>query len=313
MKHLLKLTFLSIFVINYSGVYAQKSMNELAALPAKKFMKMVTTTPSGVRVAVDARQLSWDNLPPKIENVGLLSFFVYSSGNNGNGYYSALTEEGGNVLATQLKAAAVPNLTSSLKSNGFALIEPKAFASTDAQKGIYENSKIELSGAMKFAQGFQNRFGKGETDNESAVADGYVLYTASLMGEDIKLSRGVGKVAKELDLDATLTVHFETDLSGKNIVLEGITLSMHAPNPEPYDANKTYKGISKGTRGYWEGIHLGSVSLKLAKPFAIAQYSKKAISAVSTDGLDKVLEIMTAQLIATMNAGFKKSSAVRRR
>ncbi len=311
MKKSISIGVFAIFLV--CNAFAQKSMSELAELPAKKFMKMVTTTPSGVQVAVDARQLSWDNLPPKIDKVGLLSFFIYTSGNNGAGYYTALTEAGGNVLASQLKEASLPHLSSAFKSSGYNLVEPGSFASSDTQKKIYETSKIELSGAMKFAKGFQDRFIKSEIDNESAVADGYVLYTASLMGVDIKLSRGVGKIAKELGLDATLTVHFETDLSGKNIILEGIVLSMHAPNPEPYDENKSYQGISKGTRGYWEGIHLGSVSLEVAKPFAIARYDKKSISELNVDGLDKVLDLMTTQLISTVNAGFDKTSKQMRR
>ncbi|NQZ75542.1 MAG: hypothetical protein HRT61_05440 [Ekhidna sp.] len=111
-----------------------------------------------------------------------------------------------------------------------------------------------------------------------------------------------------MNLDATITVHFETDLSGKKIVLEGITLAMHGPNPEPFDPSREYKGVSKGTRGYWEGIHYGSISLTIPKAIAIAEYSKKEISNLNVSGLDAILKIMTDKLLETANDGFKKTS-----
>ena len=174
------LVVFTVFIFSTS-LNAQKSVKELSELPEKKLMKLITAKPSGVSIAVNARQLSWEALPPEIKKIGLLSFFVYTSGNGAGGYYSALTEKGGSMLATMIYDQSFPALNEQLSKSEINLQTPDQYVPSD-KLSIYQDSKIELSGAMKFAQGFQNRFEKGETDNESAVADGYTLYTASLMG-----------------------------------------------------------------------------------------------------------------------------------
>jgi hypothetical protein len=318
---MMKISWTLLILIALTGnAFAQKTIQELATMPEKKFDKLMTEENYAGQVRTFAKAYEKqtgkdlpDPVPVPLKRVALLSFFTadYSevdvklarkSKHGGAIIENYINTAGGSLLVNDFYKLSINEIKQIFASNGMELLTPEEFLVTEEQKQIYENTEINIS---KFAAGVT-----GVTsvllkrDNKGLVtADGYRLYSEPIVnnGMDMRAVRDLGKLANELDVDAFLTINTLTQLEKGVVGLKGINMSLHAPNPVPNDPEMKY-----GMGFYYEGILVGSIGFTLEKYMPFAKLPKKATSFEDVDlkGFTALMERMTNQLLDSKKQNF---------
>lgn len=314
MKPLNTYLVLALFCVGLT-VNAQKTLEDFANYPDKKFFKKTTSrnyssyvkswkksySKRGQDIAPDAR--------PNPKKVGLLTLFLsdLSKTNSkailrGGVFENYLSEDGGIIFLKELAEPALPQLVKAFAEDGRELLFPKEFADTSEKKEVYYNTEIPLSGLAKKMLKLSSYFTKERQKNPFVPSD-MALHEAPavLFGEDGKTCKMIGDFAKKLDLDGVLSVKFTTSLDGKKLSLKGVTINLHTVNPIAKDPNQKWIG------GYFSGILAESIVLDLEKPIVFAVLGKKgSLKSMNTKGFDKVISRMTTKLLENLEADYTK-------
>jgi hypothetical protein len=276
-------------------VYGQ-SFNELTELTDKKFSKNIQKdSPLGKEMKMLVRQekITRADLKP-LRRIGVISFYIYDDvWSKKQGDYiiwNYLTDEGANAFAQKFHDLGINSLKSSLKNTGIELLTPSDFLDNPEKKQAYNSFEVEYTGLLKAVAGFANSFAKGAGKSEgvSATPDGYKLFAVTqAYGQDPKVQRSMGKLAKDLGLDGVLIIQVTTVTGSKSTVVKDIQLSMFGPNPEKYNPDAKYPGIV-GAGGYWEGKCYGWYIYSVGGvPFV--EYKKKKLVGENFDGWDEFM------------------------
>lgn len=289
--------------INLTTLYGQKTLQELNALEDKKFDKMIVHDRVGygyLKTFLKQKQLTEDQLP-QFNKVGLLSFLLFDNAiqSRADSYdrekapvYKAITEAGGQSLVKEFYSPSLEGIKKAMESKNKELLTPNDYLNSEEEKSTYMNAEIKptsLIGGISKALGQQN-------DREAnAVPESYALHYATFAAGDVKLSRSVGKLATDLDVEAFLSTQVSVEVIKNKLCLVNIKMALHAPNPAPYDENRKYPGVG-ATKGYWEGLCFSSMTFTPSKPIELASIKKTSLTEENYKGFDKLLEKLTLNL-----------------
>nr|WP_319272818.1 hypothetical protein [uncultured Draconibacterium sp.] len=326
MKTFFKLPFaiiLAAFLFGISNpVIAQKSIQEIATLPDKKWDKLVLNYKENnvwvdpLKVLISEGLVDESNLPnPK--KIGVLTMQIWdksitTSTKIANTMYyekNFLTPSGSNMVADRFLQEMLPVFSQSFQEKGITLLEPNEYLTDDEKKKIYKEgvNRVEMSGLSKALRNGFTRLMTGNVKGEGSLsATGYEFYplSASIVATDFKAPSSIGLIAEELGLDAVLilTVNISLVKNGKSLVLHGIESALVGPIDD--DTSIEYKGrIGAGMMNkYRDGLPYSSVYFAIEKPFEVAALNKKGgqISAWYLDGLNVVTSRMANDLIIGM-------------
>lgn len=282
---------ISVYLILISVFSYGQSFNELTDLADKKFSKNIQKdSPLGKEMKMLVRQgkISQEDLKP-LQRIGVISFYIYDDvWKEKSGDYliwNYMTEKGANFFAQKFHDLGINTLKTTMKINGIELLTPNEFLDNPEKKQAYNSFEVKYTGLLKAVAGFANAFaaGAGKSEGVSATPYGYRMFAVTqVYGQDPKIQRTVGKLAKDLGLDAVLVIQITTVTGSKNTVMKDVQLSMFGPNPEKYDPNEMYPGIM-GAGGYWEGKCYGWYIYSLGG-VSFVEYKKKKLVGENYEG-----------------------------
>lgn len=282
------------------NVYGQKSIQELAEMPDKKFEKIVNSGNSAVLVksfAKSARKQGVDladPLVPSMKRVGILSFFTADLSERdpkaikrGGEYESFLTTDGGKEILQSFHDEALIALRNEFSTQGVMLLTPVEYL-TDETLEIYDNFHIETS-KMASAVLASANYLQGQSEKSIVSATGYKVFPAPtvLSGTDPKVISSMADLANQLGVDALLTVQIVTKKEKNEIGLSAIRISLHGPNPVPDDPNVKY-GMGKYVPGIL--IEYAGTEFNPAIPFAYVNKKDKSFESIETKQFDIIIE-----------------------
>lgn len=301
--------FLILQLLFISTLSIGQTFQDVADLNDKSFSKAIRKdSPLGKEMKMLVRQgkITKENLTlPK--RIGLLSFYIYdeSWGKKQGNYivWNFLTEKGANKFAQQFHDEGISAINTALKTESIELLTPEQFLNTSEKKEIYKNFEVQYTGLLKAAAGFAGAFASGAGKRSiSATPYGYRLFAVTgPVGQDPKLQRTMGKLAKDLELDAVMVLQISTVTNAKNSAVKDIQLSMFGPNPEEFDPDRKYPGIM-GAGGYWEGKCYGWYSLLIGDIVFVKHSKKKGGRPEETfQGWDQLLARLGKHFIGYIN------------
>jgi len=311
-----KILTLLLVIATLGTATAQKTIRELAEMSDKKFSKIMKEDSYASQVKTFAKAYEKqtgkdlpDPVAPRIKTVALLSYFTadYSkidvkAYNRGWVFENYINEAGGELLVNDFYSLSLDALKTAFAANGMILLTPDEYLLTDAQRERYKTYDVEISrlaGGVSAISGF---FTKADSKSLTA-AKGYRPYPAAIvnLGMDMRAVRDLGKLAKELGVDALLTINTLTQLEKGDVGLKGITMSLHAPNPVPDDPDMKY-----GIGFYYDGILVSSIGFTLEKYMKFATLPKRAKSFenMDLDGFTPLVERMATQLLNSSKQNF---------
>lgn len=311
-----KLLTLFLVVASMVTASAQKTIREMAEMSDKKFSKLVKEDSYAGQVRTFAKayeKQTGKDLPdpvvPQIKTVALLSFFTadYSqidvkAYNRGWVFENYINETGGEMLVNEFYSLSINELKAIFAKNGMKLLTPDEYLQTDAQRQVYKTYEVEISRLAGGVSAISSFFTKADSKSLTPVK-GYRAFPAAIvnLGMDMKAVRDLGKLAKQLGVDALLTVNTLTQLEKGEVGLKGITMALHAPNPVPDDPDMKY-----GMGFYYDGILVGSVGFTLEKYMKFASLPKRAKSFenIDLDGFTPLVERMATQLLNSSKQNF---------
>jgi hypothetical protein len=311
-----KLLTLFLVIATLGTVRAQKTIREMAEMSDKKFSKIIKEDSYASQVKTFAKAYEKqtgkdlpDPVAPQIKTVALLSYFTadYSkidvkAYNRGWVFENYINETGGEMLVNEFYSLSVNELKTIFAANGMVLLTPNEYLKTEEQRELYKSYKPEIS---KLAGGvsIMSSFFTKSDEKSLTAADGYRAFPAAIvnLGMDMKAVRDLGKLAKELGVDALLTINTLTQLEKGDVGLKGITMSLHAPNPVPDDPDMKY-----GIGFYYDGILVGSIGFTLDGYMKFATLPKRAKSFenIDLDGFTPLINRMATQLLNSKKQNF---------
>jgi hypothetical protein len=313
----MKSTWTLLILLTFIGKgLAQKTIQELATMPDKKFEKIMTEESYAGQVKTFAKAYTKqtgkdlpDPVPVPLKKVALLSFFTadfsqidVKAYQRHQVFENYINEAGGQMLVNEFYGLSINELKTIFAANGMELLTPEEYLKTDAQKQVYNTYEVNISKLAAGATAIGGFFTKSNNKSLTPV-DGYRVYPAPVVnfGQDMKVVRDLGKLANELDVDGFLTINTLTQLEKGEVGLKGISMSLHAPNPVPNDPEMKY-----GLGFYYEGILVGSIGFTLEKYMPFAKLPKKATAFENMDltGFTPLMERMANQLLNTKKQHF---------
>jgi len=313
----MKISWTLLILIALTGnAFAQKTIQELATMPEKKFDKLMTEENYAGQVRTFAKAYEKqtgkdlpDPVPVPLKRVALLSFFTadfsqidVKAYRRHQVFENYINEAGGRMLVNEFYGLSINELKKIFAANGMELLTPDEYLKTDAQKQLYNTYEVSVSKLASGTSAISSFFLKSNNKSLTPV-DGYKTYPAPVVnfGMDMRAVRDLGKLANELDVDAFLTINTLTQLEKGVVGLKGINMSLHAPNPVPNDPEMKY-----GMGFYYEGILVGSIGFTLEKHMPFAKLPKKATSFEDVDltGFTALMERMTNQLLDSKKQNF---------
>jgi hypothetical protein len=281
----------SAYLILISVLCYGQSFNEIAELSDKKFSKYIQKdSPLGKEMKMLVRQgkITREDLKP-LRRIGVLSFYinddVWKEKSGNYLIWDYMTEKGANYFAQKFHDQAISALKTTIKTSGIELLTPNEFLDSPDKKQAYNSFEVKYTGLLKAVAGFANAVatGAGKTGGVSATPKGYRMFAVTqVYGQDPKVQRTVGKLAKDLDLDGVLVIQLTTVTGSKSTVLKDVQISMFGANPEKYDPEAKYPGIA-GAGGYWEGKCYGWYIYPTGG-VTFVNYKKKEVVGENYDG-----------------------------
>ena len=260
----------------------QKTIEELADLPKKKFFKDVYYDSDFGRSLVkllNKKRIRFEDLP-ELKKVGLLSVFIrddsYRKGRRGGVTYNHDSEE--NKFASGILEMSIGEIQQSLAKLDMELITSDVYLDTEEKKRQYRVFNFNYS-MIPEAKSFGEFFIRNEKAKGSP--QGYKpIYATFNNGEDESIVNPVGTLATGLELDALMTIEILTRTTGKSILLESITVVIHSAHPTLPE----------------EGLHVGVGQYAPFRQVAFAEIVDGEIKRERYDGFATILSRLVTGL-----------------
>lgn len=239
-------TLIMVMLVAYNHCFAQKTVEELAELPAKKFFRDVyydTSLGNNLVKLLNKRRIKFADLPD-LKKVGLLSIYIkdesFRKGRKGGVIYNHDKEE--NLLSAGVLDASLNSVKQILTKLDIQLMSSDEYLTDEDKKREYNNFVFNYSSITE-AKKFSDFFVR---NNESfaSPADYRMIYSTFEGGTAKEITNSLGNLSAKLGLDALLTIEIQTRTTNKSVILESITVVMHGTHPTLKDEGLFF-GIGK--------------------------------------------------------------------
>ena len=263
------------------------------------------------------------------KRIGLISFYVYDTGNfkfsamaatYGGSYYEefGMNSRGANMFATEFAQRSEPVLKARFAERDMQLLTPVEFLETEEQTQIYLNFRLPESGMQKFAKGLRGFFEKNP--HADGAADGYAMIPTHLW-MDKEMLVTLEELRVSLGLDALAVVTNLTSSNKKSVIFSGASMAIYGPNPEPRPEEKyakywwpalVYVGgtFGKGFKGiefaYWSKEKETTNSITNPISGTSTTYYGSGIERAEYDGYEGVIDALARKTLEEMESRFRK-------
>lgn len=247
----------------------------------------------------------------KPKRVGLLSFYIYDSGDYkfnsmaatyGGTFFKSvgLTEYAANIFASQFAEMAVPAIKEAFAADGIEILPPIEFMDTQEKVDAYMNFALPKSGLQKATEATLSWVDKSPHVN--GAADGYRMIPIHASFLEKKVMYAVDQLMKDLELDAVMSVTTLTWTDSKVVVYSGTTMQLIGPNPEPRPEKESH------VKYWWPAIAYPCATF--GKGFKGVVFhtmeTKKQPAATFNEGYEVIAEAMSARTLAELQKHIDK-------
>lgn len=312
MKNVMKIYVLISILCSFQLLFAQKTLKQyVSKMDSKKIQKSILwdmgTIPTTSKSFKDGHGhtpyfTSKDQLP---KTVALIAFNIRDLGDvhvTDAGYswittYTALSENGGNMVANAIYNVSIDMLKDRFKQEGVTLLTPKEFL--DSKEKIdfyYDTFSPEVSKLGDFLRKVETR-----GTQMSTSADYFRTFDLGA-AFDWKRSNSLGsELANKLGVDAVLSVGTVIQSNNKEGYFRSIKIAMHGPNPNPKQDKKYV--AQKAGNGYNNGQLYMGLTYNLKDPQKTIEIHKKQITNINFEGY----EVLLKEIIDRMYNEFYKA------
>jgi hypothetical protein len=218
-----------------------------------------------------------DGLPKR---VGLISFYI-DDPKEGAYEHEGLPDKS-NYYANQMRDEVIRGIAAELAKNGGELVLPKDF-----EGEAYKNFVPVLDKKSKESR----RLIELADEGAFVTASGFKMIPMANIYHDHELEVQLGKLAKDLGLDAVAIVAMTIYGEKKDVLLQGINYALIGPNPVEGDASN---------EDYQEGMIYSGAIMEIPETILLARLKKGKVISEDYAGVDQFLQTMIAESYARM-------------
>lgn len=308
---------IGLFVWSIGSATAQKSIKEYVEKTSKEKinknivmgpgLQPVTARGFGDGHGKNPLLLSTGQLP---DTVALITLYIYDlgttsiqkSGNWVNTSYSAVSAEGGNVIANEIYKNTIAELKTALKHQGVVLLTPEEFLNTAEKRNYYNNNfKTNLTKLGNFVSNIEMKH-----VDIAVGADNYRVFDLAAAPDPLRSESLGGDLAKKLGVKGVLSIAVEIQSNKKFANMHGIRMSLHGPNPIPKE-NKKYVAQNLGN-GYYNGQLYAYGTFFFKKPVHVISFEKKQLAKQNFEGLGTIFGCFADKFYQVMNESIQIAS-----
>ena len=215
--------------------------------------------------------------------------------------YGSLTEEGGNLLATQIHDLSIDKLKAKFLEYGVELLTPAEYLDTEEKINYYyKEFAPEVSKMGEFLSDIETR-GR----DISAAADYYRYFDLGAANDFLRAQSLGADLASKLQVDAVFSIGFVVQSDEKKGYFRSIKMAMHGPNPTPKQ-DKKYVAQKMGN-GYYEGQLYVSGFLNFDKAIEFLVIGKTQFKEINIKGLDDIFPVFIDRFYAEIYKSIEKA------